>query len=102
GIGPNSTWIGALPVSCVISFSFRTATDMGMRILSAKQTPRPGARIATPTATFPITGGQRQGGKGMDYQRLTSLPAMFFEKVAQHGDAPFLWHKREGAYGPLS
>ncbi len=38
----------------------------------------------------------------MDYQSLTSLPAMFFGKVAQHGDAPFLWHKRDGKYQPLS
>ncbi len=43
----------------------------------------------------------RKGGT-MDYQACPSLTALFFDKVAQHGDRPFLWAKRAGAYQPLT
>jgi long-chain acyl-CoA synthetase len=38
----------------------------------------------------------------MDYDRFRSLPAMFFEIAARHGDKPFLWAKRDGKYQSLS
>ncbi len=38
----------------------------------------------------------------MDYQTCTSLTAMFFDQAERLGDKPFLWHKREGEYRPLS
>ncbi|MBT6094910.1 MAG: long-chain fatty acid--CoA ligase [Rhodospirillaceae bacterium] len=36
-----------------------------------------------------------------DY-RWPNLAAMFFDQVAKHGDQPFVWAKRDGAYRPLS
>jgi long-chain acyl-CoA synthetase len=38
----------------------------------------------------------------MDYDRFRSLPAMFFDTAARHGDKPFLWAKRDGTYQSLS
>ena len=38
----------------------------------------------------------------MDYETCPNLPAMFFDRAARHGDRPFLWAKRDGAYRPLS
>jgi long-chain acyl-CoA synthetase len=34
----------------------------------------------------------------MDYANCRSLPAMFFAQAERHGDRPFLWAKRDGAY----
>ncbi len=34
--------------------------------------------------------------------RWPNLAAMFFDQVARHGDRPFLWAKRDGAYRALS
>ena len=31
-----------------------------------------------------------------------NLVAMFFDQVKRHGDAPFLWAKRDGAFHPLT
>src|SRR5271154_7144094 len=44
----------------------------------------------------------RSPGDAMDYDRFRSLPAMFFEIAAGHGDKPFLWAKRDGKYDSLS
>lgn len=38
----------------------------------------------------------------MDYERATSLPAIFFEQAQRLGERPFLWAKQEGAYRPWS
>lgn len=37
-----------------------------------------------------------------DFKRWPNLVAMFLEKAAEGGDAPFLWTKRDGAYQPTS
>jgi len=39
---------------------------------------------------------------GTDYHAWTSLPRMFFEQAARHGDKPFLWAKQNRRYAPLS
>jgi long-chain acyl-CoA synthetase len=31
-----------------------------------------------------------------------NLAAMFFDQAARHGDKPFLWEKRDGAYRPIA
>ena len=38
----------------------------------------------------------------MDYDSLTSLPAMFFANTAEIGDEPFLWAKRDGDWQPTT
>jgi len=38
----------------------------------------------------------------MDYDSLTSLPAMFFANTAEIGDRPFLWAKRDGDWRPTT
>lgn len=38
----------------------------------------------------------------MDYERATSLPAVFFEQSSRLKERPFLWAKREGRYRPWS
>ena len=38
----------------------------------------------------------------MAFQNCSNLAAMFFEQVANFGDKPFLWAKRDGKYTPLS
>ena len=38
----------------------------------------------------------------MAFQNCSNLAAMFFEQVANFGDKPFLWAKRDGKYNPLS
>ena len=38
----------------------------------------------------------------IDYDKLRSLPAMFFEMAATRGDRPFMWAKQKGTYLPLS
>jgi long-chain acyl-CoA synthetase len=38
----------------------------------------------------------------MDYRTCSNLAAMFFAEAERHGDNPFLWAKREGAYRPTS
>ncbi len=38
----------------------------------------------------------------MDYTACPSLTRLFFDKAKEHGDKPFLWAKRDGAYRPLS
>lgn len=38
----------------------------------------------------------------MDYSAVQNLPAMFFAQAEKHGEAPFLWAKREGRYQPIS
>ena len=38
----------------------------------------------------------------IDYDKLRSLPAMFFDMVATQGDRPFMWAKQGSAYEPLS
>ena len=34
----------------------------------------------------------------MDYQTCPSLAVMFFERVAENRDKPFLWAKQDGVY----
>jgi len=36
------------------------------------------------------------------FERFPNLVTMFFTRVAEKGDAPFLWAKRQGAWTPLS
>ena len=38
----------------------------------------------------------------IDYQTVTSLPAMFFEQARRMADKPFLWARRDGAYRPMT
>ena len=38
----------------------------------------------------------------MDYDRWTSLPAMFFDTTAKMGPRPFLWRKADGAWQPTT
>jgi long-chain acyl-CoA synthetase len=38
----------------------------------------------------------------MDYEGLTSLPEMLFQQAERLADKPFLWHKRDGRFQPLS
>jgi long-chain acyl-CoA synthetase len=38
----------------------------------------------------------------IDYDQFRSLPAMFLEIAARHGDKPFLWAKRDGKYHSLN
>ena len=38
----------------------------------------------------------------MRYETWPNLATMFFEKVAERGDKPFLWAKAKGAYHPMS
>jgi long-chain acyl-CoA synthetase len=38
----------------------------------------------------------------MNYHTCPNLAAMFFEWASRRGDRPFLWVKRDGAYGSLS
>jgi long-chain acyl-CoA synthetase len=38
----------------------------------------------------------------MDYDAITSLPALFFATAARRGDRPFLWAKSGGSYQPMS
>src|SRR5690349_19126569 len=38
----------------------------------------------------------------MDYAACRNLPTMLLEQAARHGDAPFLWAKRDGTYRPIS
>jgi long-chain acyl-CoA synthetase len=38
----------------------------------------------------------------MDYDSLTSLPAMFFANTAEIGDRPFLWAKSDGDWRPTT
>jgi long-chain acyl-CoA synthetase len=38
----------------------------------------------------------------IDYDKLRSLPAMFFDMVTMRGDRPFVWAKHAGTYQPLS
>jgi long-chain acyl-CoA synthetase len=38
----------------------------------------------------------------MDYDRWTSLPAMFFEQADRLGDKPFLWMKQDRRYQPIT
>ncbi|MGB0630912.1 MAG: AMP-dependent synthetase/ligase [Alphaproteobacteria bacterium] len=38
----------------------------------------------------------------MDYDSLTSLPAMFFANTGEIGDRPFLWAKRDGDWQPTT
>ena len=38
----------------------------------------------------------------MDDRGWSSLPGLFFAQAERLGDKPFLWHKQEGAYRPLT
>jgi long-chain acyl-CoA synthetase len=38
----------------------------------------------------------------MDDRGWSSLPGLFFTQAERLGDKPFLWHKQDGAYRPLS
>jgi long-chain acyl-CoA synthetase len=38
----------------------------------------------------------------MEYEGLTSLPEMLFRQTERLADKPFLWHKRDGSFQPLS
>src|SRR5437763_3573354 len=38
----------------------------------------------------------------MDDRGWSSLPGLFFAQAERLGDKPFLWHKQDGAYRPLS
>ena len=41
-------------------------------------------------------------GKVREIEHFPNLVAMFFDRAAQKGDAPFLWAKRDGAWQPIS
>ena len=41
-------------------------------------------------------------GKVREIEHFPNLVAMFFDRAAQKGDAPFLWAKRDGAWQPTS
>ncbi len=36
----------------------------------------------------------------MDFDQVPSLPRLFLDMAAKRGNAPFLWHKRDGAFRP--
>ena len=38
----------------------------------------------------------------MEYEKWHNLPAMFFDQASRRERKPFLWHKRDGRYLPLS
>ena len=56
---------------------------------------------SVPPAKLVEEGGGETGGR-MDYDNCRSLPAMFFAAAARLGNKPFLWHKTDGNYRPIS
>src|SRR3546814_10909973 len=38
----------------------------------------------------------------MGFKEFPNLVTMFFTRAREHGDAPFLWHKAEGQWRPIS